>query len=125
MGLPAAEVSALRAPRKPLASLMTPIRNAEARDYLRLWLSPAVLLPVMAMVLGLYVASQIQSERHAALAAKVDEATTALRLRVEQVERDYQRRDVLAEVLRSMDVRLSAIERDLRNIQATQARPTR
>lgn len=105
---------------------MTPIRNAEARDYLRLWLSPAVLLPVMAMVLGLYVASQIQSERHAALAATVDEATTALRLRVEQVERDYQRRDVLAEVLRSMDVRLSAIERDLRNIQATQAvRPTR
>ncbi len=63
------------------------------------WMAPSVLMPVAAILITLYVTLMLQTER-----------LEALRVRLADVERDYQRRDVLAEQLRSIDGRLYSIE---------------
>ena len=74
----------------------------EARYYLRQWTAPPTILAVAGMAVTLYASHVVQQERIA-----------ALKLQVERVERDYQRRDVLAETLRTIDMRLTGIEMKL------------
>lgn len=66
------------------------------------WLHPSVLMPVAAVLITLYVTQVLQAER-----------LESMRVRMESIERDYQRRDVLAEQLRSIDGRLYVIEQRL------------
>jgi hypothetical protein len=74
----------------------------ESRDYLRQWTAPPTILAVAGMAVTLYASHVVQQERIA-----------ALKLQVERVERDYQRRDVLTETLRTIDMRLTGIEMKL------------
>lgn len=74
----------------------------DARFYLRQWTSPPTLLAGIGMVVTLYASHVVQQER-----------LQALKVQVERVERDYQRRDVLTETLRTIDMRLTGIEQKL------------
>jgi hypothetical protein len=75
----------------------------DARLYLRQWASPPTVLAGVGMVVTLYASHVVQQER-----------LQTLTRQVERVERDYQRRDVLAETLRTIDMRLTGIEMALK-----------
>jgi len=68
------------------------------------WVQPPTVIAIVVSAATVYGAGVIQAER-------ID----AMRGRIEQIERDYQRRDVLAEQLRSIDARLYQIEVKLGN----------
>jgi Tfp pilus assembly protein PilO len=70
--------------------------------YLQQWTAPPTVIAVVVAVTTLYGGWVVQQER-----------LDALRMRIEVVEREYQRRDVLAEQLRSMNERLYSIEQKL------------
>lgn len=89
---------------------MTPVLDAEGalhyereRDgYWRQWLQPPTVITVIVAVTTVYGSQVIQTER-----------LETLRAQVEAIKQDYQRRDVLAEQLRSIDGRLYVIEQKL------------
>jgi hypothetical protein len=70
--------------------------------YWEQWTSPPTIITVIVAAVTLYGSHVIQAER-----------LDTMRARVEMIERDYQRRDVLAEQLRSIDTRLGAIEKSV------------
>jgi glyoxylase-like metal-dependent hydrolase (beta-lactamase superfamily II) len=63
------------------------------------WTAPPTVITLLVAAVTLYGSHVIQAER-----------LDIMRGRVEAIERDYQRRDVLAEQLRSIDTRLGVIE---------------
>lgn len=80
---------------------MTPLEHfaSETGGYWQQWAQPPTIITLIVAAATVYGASVIQGERLETMRAKVD-----------AIERDYQRRDVLAEQLRSIDARLSQIE---------------
>ena len=66
------------------------------------WVQPPTIITLVVAAATVYGAQVIQSER-----------LETMRSKVEAIERDYQRRDVLAEQLRSIDGRLYVIEQKL------------
>jgi hypothetical protein len=66
------------------------------------WVQPPTIITLVVAAATVYGAQVIQSER-----------LETMRSKVEAIERDYQRRDVLAEQLRSIDSRLYVIEQKL------------
>lgn len=68
-------------------------------SYWQQWLQPPTVIAIVVAAVTMYGAYVLQSERIETMRAKVD-----------AIERDYQRRDVLTEQLRSIDERLEAIE---------------
>lgn len=68
-------------------------------SYWAQWLQPPTVITLVVAAATVYGAQVIQSER-----------LEAMRAKVEAIERDYQRRDVLAERLQSIDERLRSIE---------------
>lgn len=86
---------------------MTPLTHdgiiEEARpSYWSQWLQPPTVITVVVAVSTVYGSQVIQAER-----------IETLRAQVEAIKQDYQRRDVLAEQLRSIDGRLFVIEQKL------------
>ena len=68
-------------------------------SYWEQWTAPPTIITLIVAAVSLYGSHVIQAER-----------LDSMRGKVEAIERDYQRRDVLAEQLRSIDSRLEAIE---------------
>lgn len=83
----------------------------QGKDLARSWLSPAVLLPAVAFLGGLYVSNALQQER-----------IEALRAQVVAIERDYQRRDLMSAELRAIEQRLGKIEGKLDALPIRDAR---
>lgn len=86
---------------------MTPLRDdgvlVDSRpSYWSQWLQPPTVITVVVAITTVYGAQVIQAER-----------LETLRAQVEAIKQDYQRRDVLAEQLRSIDGRLFVIEQKL------------
>lgn len=73
--------------------------SRERRSYWQQWLQPQTVIALMVALGTVYGSSVLQVER-----------IEVMRTRLDAIERDYQRRDVLAERLQSIDNRLSAIE---------------
>jgi hypothetical protein len=83
---------------------MDAFREQEAApSYWHQWLQPPTVITLIVAAATVYGSQVIQAERLETMRQKVD-----------AIERDYQRRDVIAEQLRSIDARLFVIE------QATQ-----
>lgn len=82
---------------------MTPMdafrSQEDAPSYWQQWVQPPTVITLIVAAATVYGSQVIQSER-----------LETMRAKVEAIERDYQRRDVLAEQLRSIDGRLYAIE---------------
>jgi Tfp pilus assembly protein PilO len=68
-------------------------------SYWEQWTTPPTVITLVVAAVTLYGSHVVQAER-----------LDIMRSKVEAIERDYQRRDVLAEQLRSIDARLEAIE---------------
>jgi hypothetical protein len=66
------------------------------------WTAPPTIIAAMVAAGTMYGGGVVQQER-----------MDGMRVRLEAVERDYQRRDVLAEQLRNINERLYAIEQKL------------
>ena len=87
---------------------MTPLSHLEATSeqtgggYWAQWTTPPTVITLIVAAATVYGTQVIQAER-----------LEAMRAKVEAIERDYQRRDVLSERLRSIDDRLLVIERAL------------
>ena len=71
--------------------------------YWEQWTQPPTIITLIVAAVTLYGSHVIQAER-----------LDSMRTKVETIERDYQRRDVLAEQLRSIDARLGVIEISLK-----------
>jgi hypothetical protein len=71
-------------------------------SYWRQWVQPPTVITLIVAAATVYGSQVIQAER-----------LETMRAKVEAIERDYQRRDVLAEQLRSIDGRLYTIEQKL------------
>lgn len=71
----------------------------EMRQYWRQWTTPSTVIALGVAGVSLYTSHVVQQER-----------LSTLKAQVERVEREYQRRDVLTETLRTIDMRLSGIE---------------
>lgn len=71
-------------------------------SYWSQWTTPPTVITLIVAAATVYGTQVIQAER-----------LEAMRAKVEAIERDYQRRDVLSERLRSIDDRLLVIERAL------------
>lgn len=79
---------------------MTPLTSEpESPSYWSQWVQPPTIITLLVAAATVYGSQVIQAER-----------LETMRSKVEAIERDYQRRDVLAEQLRSIDGRLLAIE---------------
>lgn len=82
---------------------MTPLEGTmdelNHEGYWRQWLQPPTVITLIVAGATVYGSQVIQAER-----------LETMRAKVEAIERDYQRRDVLAEQLRSIDGRLYVIE---------------
>lgn len=76
--------------------------EAHTESYWRQWLQPPTVITLIVAAATVYGSQVIQAER-----------LETMRAKVESIERDYQRRDVLAEQLRSIDGRLYVIEQKL------------
>jgi len=72
------------------------------------WVEPPTIIAIVAAAATVYGTQVLQTER-----------VEALRVQVERIEREYQRRDVLAEQLRSINERLYGIERTLGSDRST------
>jgi Tfp pilus assembly protein PilO len=70
--------------------------------YWQQWTAPPTVIAISVAIVTVYGGWVIQQER-----------LEVLRARVEAVERDYARREVLAEQLRNIDARLFSIEQKL------------
>lgn len=68
-------------------------------SYWAQWTQPPTIITLVVAAATVYGSQVIQAER-----------LDAMRAKVEAIERDYQRRDVLAERLQSIDERLRSIE---------------
>jgi hypothetical protein len=91
---------------------MTPMdafrEQEEAPSYWSQWFQPPTVITLIVAAATVYGSQVIQAER-----------LETMRAKVEAIERDYQRRDVLAERLSSIDGRLLVIEQRL----GAEARP--
>ena len=74
----------------------------QPRSYWQQWVQPPTVITLIVAAATVYGSQVIQAER-----------LETMRAKVEAIERDYQRRDVLAEQLRSIDGRLYTIEQKL------------
>lgn len=72
------------------------------QSYWRQWTQPPTVITAIVAALTLYGGHIVQTER-----------LEAMRGRMDAIERDYQRRDVLSERLSSIDQRLYVIEQKL------------
>ena len=85
---------------------MTPMdafrSQEDAPSYWAQWVQPPTVITLIVAAATVYGSQVIQAER-----------LETMRAKVEAIERDYQRRDVLAEQLRSIDGRLYVIEQKL------------
>lgn len=85
----------------PLESAMDELNHDGGHDggYWRQWFQPPTVITLVVAAATVYGSQVIQAER-----------LETMRSKVEAIERDYQRRDVLAERLQSIDGRLLKIE---------------
>jgi hypothetical protein len=82
------------------------------QTYWKQWTQPPTVITAIVAALTLYGGHIVQSER-----------LEAMRARMDAIERDYQRRDVLAERLLSIDQRLFIIEQKLSESETAGSRP--